>query len=83
MPQRPLAQQAGILCNDPRFCRLVAKRLNAPCGAVTPSAAAEYLRQHCRITSRRALDSDSAAAARFAVLCTEFDAWTGKISRPR
>lgn len=76
------AQQAGILCNDPRFQRFTAERLGIR-HALTVTAAAEYLRRFCQIDSRRALDADPEALHRFQTLHTEFDAWTGKIARPR
>lgn len=77
----PLPQQAGILCNDPGFQRFVGQRLDLP--PVTPSAAAEYLRQACGITTRRALATDRAAATKFRTLRTEFDAWSGRLATPR
>lgn len=74
----PLAQHAGILCNDEAFRRYVAARIDAP-GAVMPSVAAAFLRRHCQIPSRRDLATNPAAAARFEALRTEFDAWRGRI----
>lgn len=79
----PPPQQAGILCNDPRFQTFAARRIGVPGGQVTAGAAAEYLRQCCRITTRAALATDPAAQARFQALRTEFDAWTGKLATPR
>ncbi|WP_323021215.1 hypothetical protein [Pararhodobacter sp.] len=78
-----LARAAGILCNDARFQRFVAQRIDLPTGQATASAAAEYLRRQCRIDSRRQLDTDPAAASRFAALRTDFDAWRGRIATPR
>ncbi|MCG7520873.1 hypothetical protein [Ruegeria sp. Ofav3-42] len=79
----PPQKQAGILCNDPRFQRFAATRCGAPAETFSASAAAEYLRQVCRINSRRELSTDSAAQQKFQILRTEFDAWTGKIAAPR
>lgn len=79
----PPAQQAGIICNDDRFQRFAAKRCGFPDGQFSTSAAAEYLRDCCKITSRRDLNTDPQALARFQTLRTEFDAWTGKIAAPR
>lgn len=78
-----LARTAGILCNDAQFQLFVATRLGLPDGPVTASAAAEYLRGQCRITSRRALDTDAQAATRFAALRTDYDAWRGRIANQR
>ncbi|WP_127104339.1 hypothetical protein [Pararhodobacter zhoushanensis] len=78
-----LARRAGILCNDERFRLFVALRITQPGGPVTATAAAEYLRGQCGITSRRALDTDPDAADRFAALCTDFDAWRGRIATQR
>lgn len=79
----PLAQRAGILCNDARFQRFAAARSGFEDGQFCTSAAAEFLRSFCRIESRRALDTDDEARARFSVLTTEFDAWTGRIATHR
>lgn len=75
-------QQAGILCNDNRFQRFAAIRCGLPNQKFGQSAAAQYLRDCCQIESRRDLDRNTAARARFQMLRTEFDAWTGKIARP-
>jgi hypothetical protein len=79
----PPAQQAGILCNDPRFQRFAALRCGAPDLAFGPSAAAQYLRDACQIESRKELQTEALAAARFQTLRTEFDAWAGKIPNQR
>lgn len=79
----PPPQQAGILCNDPRFQTFAARRIGYPGGQVTASAAAEYLRQCCRIATRAELATNPDAQTRFQTLRTEFDAWTGRIANPR
>jgi hypothetical protein len=79
----PPAQQAGILCNDPRFQKFAATRCGVPNQTFCNSAAAEFMRNCCNITSRRDLNSSQIAQERFQVLRTEFDAWTGRISTPR
>lgn len=81
--QVPAAQQAGILCNDPRFQRFAATRCGFPDTEFNAHAAAEYLRDCCRIDSRSRLNTDSAAMKRFQTLRTEFDAWTGRIAAQR
>ena len=77
----PRPQQAGILCNDPRFQAFAATRAGAPAPFDT-SATAEWLRRQCRVWSRRTLDQPD-AARRFDALKTDFDAFTGKIATPR
>ncbi|MFT4962515.1 MAG: hypothetical protein ACI92Z_003614 [Paracoccaceae bacterium] len=79
----PPAQQAGILCNDPRFQKFAATRCGMSGKQFETSAAAEYLRNCCNITSRRDLNTSQIAQNRFQTLRTEFDAWTGKIATPR
>lgn len=84
--QLPAPQQAGILCNDDRFRRFVAVRLGLTTSAKDPiqsSLAAEYIRNVCQIPSRSDLATSNDAQQKFAALRTEFDAWTGKIARPR
>jgi hypothetical protein len=77
------AQQAGIMCNDPRFQQFVGARTIDATVKVLPAAAAEYVRTICKITSRRDLNTCPAALAQFNALRTEFDAWTGKIADQR
>lgn len=79
----PPAQQAGILCNDPRFQKFAAMRSGIIDHPFNSSAAAEYLRTCCKITSRSDLNTDEAAHATFQALRTDFDAWTGRIATPR
>ncbi|NVK57305.1 MAG: hypothetical protein HWE26_17010 [Alteromonadaceae bacterium] len=79
----PLAQQAGIMCNDDRFQKFAAIRSGFPGGQFCASAAAEYLRSCCKIDSRRALEADATAQANFARLRTDFDAWRGRIAAQR
>lgn len=79
----PMPQQAGILCNDPRFQTFAARRIGWPGKELTPGAAAEYLRQCCHITTRAELATNPDAQTRFQTLRTEFDAWTGRIANPR
>lgn len=80
-------QQAGILCNDMRFRIYVAQKLMCQPGCedhpVSTEAAAEYLRRFCEIQSRRDLATNINARARFRILRTEFDAWSGRIASPR
>jgi hypothetical protein len=77
------AQQAGILCNDPRFQKFAAIRCGMHEQQFSTSAAAQYLRDCCQIDSRAQLTTSQTALAKFQILRTEFDAWTGKIATPR
>ncbi|SDX95702.1 hypothetical protein SAMN04488238_1532 [Roseicitreum antarcticum] len=79
----PPAQQAGILCNDARFQRFAAACCKAPGHQFSASAAAQYLRMHCDVKSRRELNTDPKAARKLANLRTAFDAWAGKLASPR
>lgn len=77
------AQQAGILCNDPRFQQFAAYRCGMRGQQFSTSAAAQYLRDCCQIDSRKQLTTSEAAQQKFQILRTEFDAWTGKIATLR
>lgn len=79
----PNAQQAGMLCNDERFQRFAGSRTIQNGIQLSPSAAAEFIRTFCGVTSRRYLNTDAAAAKKFQTLRTEFDAWSGRIQSPR
>lgn len=79
----PPPTQAGIMCNDSQFQTFVGVRTLGHAVQVQSSAAAEYLRDICRISSRRELETDAKAERRFQMLRTEFDAWCGRIARPR
>lgn len=77
------AQQAGILCNDPRFQKFAASRCGLNETQFSTSAAAQFVRDICRVDSRKRLNFSSPAQQRFNELLTAFDAWTGKIATPR
>ncbi|WP_226550823.1 hypothetical protein [Celeribacter naphthalenivorans] len=79
----PLPQQAGILCNDPRFQKFAVLRGGITVDPFTPEAAAEYLRDVCQIESRRDLATSKTAQTKFAALRTDFDAWIGKVASQR
>lgn len=71
------ATQAAILGQDTRFQRFIAQAHGFP------GDPANFVRGWCGIASRRELDTDPRARARFETLKTEFDAFTGKIPSPR
>ncbi len=74
MAELGFVQQAGILCNDPRFQKW--------CGCVDEIATAFYVREYCGIGSRTELATNAAGRTRWDELRSEFDASTGKIGRP-
>lgn len=78
----PASQQAGMLCNELQFRRFVGHQLGLHTD-VAPLAAAEYIRKTCKTMSRRTLDTNPDARARFDALRTDYDAWRGKIPSPR
>lgn len=71
------AARAAMLCTDPAFARYVATAHDYP------GDTASFVRGWCDVASRRDLNTDPAAAARFETLRTEFDAWAGRIARPQ
>jgi len=77
----PLPSQAGILCKDPQFQSFAGTRSIGGSVQLTSTAAAEYLCMICGINSRADLATNTAAAARFAALRTEYDAWRGRIAQ--
>ena len=79
----PAATQAALLCKDARFQRFASERCGYSASFFTEDFTAAWLRDHCDILSRTDLYSDAHALARFNILITEFDAWTGKIAAPR
>jgi hypothetical protein len=79
----PAPQQAGILCNDPGFRRFAAIRCGLPRGEFNSSAAAQYLRDICKIGSRCELATNPRAAEAFQRLRTEFERYRGKITAQR
>lgn len=83
MTARPPSQRAGILSNDVTFQRFAATRSGFPEGQFCAGAAAEYIRQVCKVESRRELDRNPEAARQFARLRTTFDAWAGRLAAQR
>lgn len=77
--QMSRAQQAGILCNDDRFCLWLS--VNHPLPDV--KEAAEAVRQICRVSSRSELDEWPVAGARWDHLVTNFYQATGRLAEMR
>lgn len=68
-PHKPksLAQIAGIICNEPAFWTYIKVK--------DADEAARYVRGHCGVSSRAALDSNEDAALAFRTLRTDYDLW--------
>lgn len=66
-PAKSLAQVAGIICNEPAFWRYV--------NVGNADEAADYVRGHCNVGSRAALDHNPGAAAAFRTLRTDYVLW--------
>lgn len=62
-----LAMRAAILCDEGGFRVFL--------GATNKDHAAEIIRTRCGITSRRELDHNEQAAARFRTMTRDYDAW--------
>lgn len=62
-----LAQRAGMLCNEGAFIIFLEVE--------DKDAAARRLRRLCEISSRRELDQDAAAAARFREIVGDYELW--------
>lgn len=71
-PPKSLAQIAGIICNEPAFWRFV--------NVKDATEAAEYVRGHCGISSRAALDSNPDAAGAFRDLKADYKLWLDGIA---
>ena len=63
------SQQAGILCNDPQFCEWL---------DFDQESAPAFVRAHCGVASRRELDDDETAAARWDRLLGRYRRETGQ-----
>ncbi|QOL80046.1 hypothetical protein [Pseudooceanicola spongiae] len=79
----PAGTQAALLCKDARFQRFASEQCGYSASFFTEDFTAAWLRDQCNILSRADLHSDAQALARFSILITEFDVWTGKIAAPR
>lgn len=73
------SQQAGIKCGEPEFQRWLGAR-GRPETIVDDTA--RHLRERLGIDSRKQLDTDPAAAAKWDALMTDFDIVSGRMARP-
>ena len=76
----PPAQQAGILANSIVFRTYAAAQLGLKVEHVSTSAAAALIRDACEIDSRTTLNTNPVALEKYQRLCTNFDAWRGRIA---
>ena len=67
-----LTRDAGIICKNPQFQQYALSAGHHPAGE---QGAANFVRAYCRIASRRELDTDPKAAARFARLMAGYREW--------
>lgn len=70
-----LAQQAGILCGDPRFLTFLAENYQHIGAPKDDFEAATTVRSICGVNSRSEFDSDPAAGQRWRNVKGAFDAW--------
>jgi hypothetical protein len=66
-PLKSLAQIAGIICNEQAFWKYI--------DVTNAAEAAEYVRGHCNVSSRAALDHNPDAALAFRTLRTDYGLW--------
>jgi hypothetical protein len=72
----PSPRQAGILSRDASFRRWLGDRTFPGLGlALEPDEAADAIRAHCGVSSRREISSDPVAADRWRELVTDFRLW--------
>lgn len=64
---KSLAQVAGILCNTGSFRKFIRVE--------TVDQAADYIRAHCRVSSRANIDGNPDATAAFDALRGEYELW--------
>lgn len=69
------AQQAGILCNDPRF--------QDWCGATSADGAADFIRRECGVHTRAHLDMNKKAAGAFDQIVTNYRQANGHMAEAR
>jgi hypothetical protein len=66
-PSKSLAQIAGIICSQQAFWKYI--------NVNSEAEAADYVRGHCNVSSRSALDSNEDAATAFRTLNTDYKLW--------
>ena len=89
----PPAQQAGIRCADPKFMAFLTARMAAEDAffkahlvrppVETADAAADVVREVCRVQSRAELMTNEVAAVLWRTLDTEYQEWAGMLPERR
>ncbi len=77
--------QAGMLCHDDRFIQFLSQQYEMAVNTKRPIAedAAVFVREWCKVTSRKQLDTEPDRGKVWDMLRAEYDVWTGKIGAPR
>lgn len=73
-PPKPLSQISAILCNIVAFRRFLHEKHGFD-QVPTVDEAADWVREHCGVQSRREFDTDDAAASNFRALRGAYDLW--------
>jgi hypothetical protein len=66
-----LAQQAGIICQEPAFKKFIEEKYNE----LLPCEPADFVRHMCGVLSRAELDHHESAGRRFKDVKLEYEAW--------
>lgn len=82
--QHRLVKLAAVLCGEAKFRAFLIRYFNIPGWAAdTPEAAAQTLREHLGIASRRELATNPDAAAKFEALVARYKQETGQMAEAR
>lgn len=79
------AQQAGILCNEPRFAKFLMERRRSHWSVAaeateTPERAAVAVRDICVVKSRAEIDKNEGATFRWRTLVSDYRAWIQELA---
>lgn len=74
-PPRPLSQIAAILCNNAVFQKFIQEESEGWDHRPTSDEATNWLRAVCGIESRKELNTNEVAAARFRKIRGQYEAW--------
>ncbi len=70
------AQQAGMLCNDPKFIRFLIEGFRLSYGQTLDSdGAAKRVREFCQVQSRSEIKPQTSAGTKWELLVSAFRAW--------
>lgn len=74
-PPRPLSQVSAILCGIVAFRVFLSETFGMWEHQPTTDEAADFVRKHCRVHSRKELDTNDVAARRFKDLRSRYEFW--------